>query len=139
MIHLFRNAIDHGIESADERLQLNKSTYGQLSIIIKDTPSSLSIEISDDGRGLDLDRIKKIAVEKGFLNPEQVISIDTKTILNLIFIDGFTTKTHADLMSGRGTGLSVVKNEWEKIGGTISVYSDQNKGTMFVFNICKPL
>jgi len=139
LIHLFRNAIDHGIESADERLQLNKSTYGQLSIIIKDTPSSLSIEISDDGRGLDLDRIKKIAVEKGFLNPEQVISIDTKTILNLIFIDGFTTKTHADLMSGRGTGLSVVKNEWEKIGGTISVYSDQNKGTMFVFNICKPL
>jgi len=139
LIHLFRNAIDHGIESADERLQLNKSTYGQLSIIIKDTPSSLSIEISDDGRGLDLDRIKKIAVEKGFLNPEQFISIDTKTILNLIFIDGFTTKPHADLMSGRGTGLSVVKNEWEKIGGTISVYSDQNKGTMFVFNICKPL
>ncbi|HPF16961.1 MAG TPA: ATP-binding protein [Thermotogota bacterium] len=139
LIHLFRNAIDHGIESIDERIQLNKPTYGQLSVIIEDQPSFLNIKISDDGRGLNLEQLKITGVEKGFLKPEQIHSIDTESVLDLIFIDGFTTKAYADLMSGRGTGLSVVKKEWEKIGGTISLCSDQNKGTTFIFKICKPL
>lgn len=139
LIHIFRNALDHGIETIEERIEMNKPQYGQISVKITDTNSDICIEINDDGRGIEIRQIAKKAVEKGLINPEQLEDMKKESLLEYIFIDGFSTKNNVDLVSGRGAGLSAVKNEWEKLGGTIQVLSEKDKGTTFVFTLLKAL
>ncbi len=139
LIHVFRNAIDHGIETTEERIERNKPQYGQISVKITDTNSDLCIEINDDGRGIEIRQIAKRAIEKGLLDPEKTDDKKEESLLEYIFFDGFSTKDNVDLVSGRGTGLSAVKNEWEKLGGTIQVFTEKDKGTRFVFCLEKPI
>jgi len=139
LIHIFRNAIDHGIETSEERIMLDKPQYGRIRVNVMDEDSQFRVEISDDGRGIDIQEISKSALEKGFLDYDKTPVLDEESLLAFIFTDGFSTKDNVDLISGRGTGLSAVKNEWEKLGGTIAIYSEKDKGTVFVFTVQKPL
>lgn len=139
LIHIFRNAIDHGIETTEERIMMNKPQYGQISVHVRDKDSDISIEISDDGRGLDIQQITKRAIDKGLINLAKAEMMEEDSLLEFIFLDGFSTKDNVDLVSGRGTGLSAVKSEWEKLGGTIQVLSEKDKGTRFVFMLEKPI
>ncbi len=135
LIHLFRNSIDHGIEGADERITAGKAEYGQVIIDIRKNNSQLKIEISDDGRGIDVAKIAGTAVEKGLKTAAEIKEMTDEQILNLIFLDGFSTKDEATLISGRGVGLSSVRQEWEELGGSLSLTSEKGKGTTFIFTI----
>src|SRR6056297_762660 len=139
LIHIFRNAIDHGIETTEERIMLEKPQYGRITVNIKKEASSIRIEISDDGRGMDIQQITKRAIDRGFLDSDKVDSVNDGAILKYIFLEGFSTKDNVDLISGRGTGLSAVKSEWEKLGGIVSVRSEKDKGTTFIFLLQKPM
>ena len=139
LIHIFRNALDHGIETTEERIMLNKSQYGRISVNVKNNDSDISIEISDDGRGLDIQQITKMAIDMGLIDSGKEENVEERAIFEYIFLDGFSTKDNVDLVSGRGTGLSAVKSEWEKLGGAIQVHSEKDKGTRFVFMLEKPI
>ena len=139
LIHIFRNAIDHGIETTEERIEMNKPQYGRITVGIRDNDKDICIEIKDDGKGIDSQQIIKRAIDKGFIDSEKVGNREEEVLLEYIFIDGFSTKDNVDLVSGRGMGLSAVKNEWEKLGGTIQVFSEKDKGTRFVFSLKKPI
>jgi two-component system sensor histidine kinase ChiS len=133
--HIFRNAIDHGIESPEERAVNGKDELGAIKCTIEKRPKSVIISISDDGRGIDLNVIKEKAIEKGILKSSEIDNIKEEDILNIIFSDGFSTKEDITQISGRGIGMLAVKKEVEKIGGVINIMSETNKGTKFIFEL----
>ncbi|MFZ5353607.1 MAG: ATP-binding protein [Bacillota bacterium] len=135
LTHVFRNAVDHGIEAADERVFKGKEEYGRVQCNISTTEDSIIIAVRDDGRGIDIDKIRKKAVEKGILDENTAPFIAKKDIINLIFLDDFSTKQQETEFSGRGVGLSAVKKEVEKIGGTIEVKTKSGVGTEFAFHL----
>ena len=129
--HLFRNCIDHGIERPDIRIGKNKEEKGTIMCQFKQINNKLLITIADDGMGIDLEEIKQKAIEKSI-----DISMFTKTdLMNLIFNDDFSTKDKVSEISGRGVGMSVVKNELDRVNGTLFVSSIKGKGTTFEFSI----
>jgi two-component system chemotaxis sensor kinase CheA len=134
LVHVFRNAISHGLESPDERLAKGKSEYGSIRCIIS-KKDNIVIKIEDDGRGIDLDRIKKLAVSKKLISKEKISTLTKEKTLELLFIEGFSTNDEADLISGRGMGLSAVRSELEKLGGSMEIHSTKEKGTSFIFRL----
>ncbi|OGF61460.1 MAG: hypothetical protein A2Y62_12270 [Candidatus Fischerbacteria bacterium RBG_13_37_8] len=129
LIHLIRNCIDHGIESAEERKKSNKTPSGLISINAYQRGNNVAIEVSDDGKGLDIAKIKQLAVEKKFVQPHQDISL--KEAYELIFMPGFSTSDSVTEISGRGVGLDVVKKNISLLNGAINVSSKSNQGTTF--------
>ncbi len=138
LIHIFRNCIDHGIENADERILAGKSEYGQIIVDIRKRNTELIIEISDDGRGIDTERVGKEAVRRELLTETERQAMTQEQLLNIVFLDGFSTKEEATLISGRGVGLSSVREEWEELGGTLHLISEKGKGTTFIFTLKLP-
>jgi HPt (histidine-containing phosphotransfer) domain-containing protein len=123
LVHLVRNAVDHGIEPQGERIAQGKSPGGRLTLRGSHTSRELTIEIEDDGRGIDWDRVAELAGQRGLPN-------DTEThLLRAILSDGFSTRSSVTAISGRGTGMSAVQHEITKIGGALSVLSRKGRGT----------
>lgn len=131
LMHLIRNSIDHGIESKEERIALGKPEVGTITLIGKTLTDIVIIEIQDDGRGLDVEKIKQRALEKGLFSQTELAQLDTQRTYSLIFYHGFSTRTEVTNLSGRGVGMDVVKNFVEKFRGEIEIESELRKGTSF--------
>ncbi|NPA40075.1 MAG: hybrid sensor histidine kinase/response regulator [Thermodesulfobacteria bacterium] len=129
LTHLVRNAIDHGIEPPEERVQVGKTPEGNLILRAYQEGGQVVIEIEDDGRGIDIEKIRKKAIEKGFLSPEEAERASEKDLLALIFKPGFSTAEKVTQVSGRGVGMDVVKTNIEKLGGSIELNTVYGKGT----------
>lgn len=136
LVHVFRNMIDHGIEDAETRDLLGKNYRGtvECSFYLKDDEHIILI-IRDDGKGIDVNKIKEKAINENICTEYELSLMSDNDILKLIFNNNFSTNTNANLLSGRGVGLFVVKNELDKIGGSVAVQSSKNKGTKFIFTL----
>ncbi len=145
MTHLVNNAITHGIESPEERIQLGKSEQGTIHIRAFLQGNQTVITITDDGAGIDPEKVKAKAVEKNLITWAQAQHISKQDVYDLLFHAGFSTKDQADDFAGRGVGMDVVSTDLKKIRGTISIESEVGKGTVFtirlplVLSICKAL
>ena len=129
LTHLVRNSVDHGIELPDDRVKAGKARSGRLTLRAFHEGGQVNIEISDDGAGLDVDRIRQKALERGLITAEQAAHIREREIFRLIFLPGFSTAEKVTKVSGRGVGMDVVKTNVEKIGGTVDVQSTRGQGT----------
>ncbi len=129
LTHIVRNSVDHGIEKPERRIAVGKPAEGRLLLRAFHEGGQVIIEISDDGGGLDADNIRRKAVEKGLITPEQAARMGEREGVNLIFLPGFSTAEKVTNVSGRGVGMDVVKTNIEKIGGTVDVQSKAGTGT----------
>ncbi len=129
LTHLIRNAIDHGIESPSDRLRSGKAEEGTLNLSAYSESRSIVIELKDDGGGIDLDRVKTRALERGLITAQQFESMTTQDATNLIFLPGFSTAQNISDLSGRGVGMDVVKTNIEKFGGRVETESQLGIGT----------
>lgn len=133
LLHLVKNAISHGIESEEERLSKGKTGEGQVKISAYSKRGTVYIEVSDDGHGLNFEKIRQKAVEKGIVDPSQDYS--DEDLINLIYRPGFSTAESVDSVSGRGVGLDVVKTVMGKIGGKVEVNNRPGEGCAFTLKI----
>lgn len=131
LVHLIRNAIDHGIETPEEREKSGKSKEGFIRLEAYQSGNFIFIEIEDDGSGIDQESVLKRAIERGMIQPNQAETLTDEQIYELIMESGFSTTEEVSDLSGRGVGLDVVKNTIEKLGGNISIQSTPKKGTTF--------
>jgi two-component system chemotaxis sensor kinase CheA len=129
LTHLVRNAIDHGIEAPERRLAAGKPQEGCVRLRAYHEGGQVNVEVSDDGSGIDPERIKDRAIEQHLVTPEQAARMGTQTLLGLIFLPGFSTSPTVTTISGRGVGMDVVKTNIEKIGGSVEVHSTIGQGT----------
>ena len=129
LIHILRNAIDHGIESKEERLMAGKSPVGKIMLSAKQDDNTVIIDVIDDGQGFNLQKIKDRAVSRGFLTQEDIESMTDEAIMNIIFWPGFTTGDSITSISGRGIGLDVVKTKISQLNGKVKVISEFGKGS----------
>ena len=135
LTHIVRNAVDHGIEMPSERVQAGKSEEGTLRLHAYHEGGQVNIEISDDGAGINLSRLKQKALEKGLITGEAAARMPERELLNLIFLPGFSTAQNVTNISGRGVGMDVVKTNIEKIGGVVDLHSDAGQGTTIKIKI----
>ncbi|HVN18879.1 MAG TPA: chemotaxis protein CheA [Dongiaceae bacterium] len=129
LTHLVRNAVDHGIELPDARRGLGKNPEGLLLLRAFHEGGQVNIEITDDGAGLDFEKIRNKAIQKNLISAEQAARMTEREISNLIFLPGFSTAEKVTNVSGRGVGMDVVKTNIEKIGGTVDVQSRAGHGS----------
>lgn len=135
LMHLIRNAIDHGIESLEERESMGKSKEGSVLIKAFKTPTNIVIEVSDDGKGLERENIKRIAIKKRIIREDDLSVMTDSHIDSLIFSPGFSTSTIITDVSGRGIGLDVVRTNVERLKGNITVESGEGKGCRFIIKL----
>jgi two-component system chemotaxis sensor kinase CheA len=135
MIHLIRNAVGHGIEPPEARANLGKNKKGLIRISARRERNSVLIEVSDDGRGIDVSKVRKKAVEKNIMTEEKAKSLTDEEAINLIALPGFSTVDKADKMSGRGVGVDVVKTKVESFGGTFKIENFPGEGTKFTLKL----
>ncbi|KAF3887327.1 MULTISPECIES: chemotaxis protein CheW [Nostocales] len=135
LTHVVRNCIDHGIELPAERTACGKSTIGHIFLRAFYESGKVNIEIGDDGRGLDPERLKVRAQQLGLMNAIQAASASESEAINLIFLPGFSTSDRVTNLSGRGVGMDIVKSNIEKINGSIEIYSQPGQGTTFKLKI----
>ena len=135
LIHIIRNSIDHGIETPKERIKRGKSEEG--TVILKAYPdgNNVVIEVVDDGGGIDFNKVKVKAIEKGIITAEEGDILSQEEIIPLLFMPGFSTSDEVSDISGRGVGLDVVKSKIESINGSIEIDSEMGKGTRFIIRI----
>ncbi len=131
LMHLLRNAIDHGLESPEERAKIGKPRAGFVKLSARHEGNNVFIEVMDDGRGINVQEIKDKAVEKGLITPKESEQMDAEAAISLLFRPGFSTAENITDVSGRGVGLDVVKNKIESLNGDIAVESLAGKGTLF--------
>ena len=129
LTHLVRNSVDHGIESPADRKKAGKDPCGRLILRAFHEGGQVNIEITDDGAGLNGERIRRKAIERGVVPADQAARMQDRDIFNLIFLPGFSTAEKISNVSGRGVGMDVVKTNVEKIGGTVEVHSSAGQGT----------
>lgn len=135
LIHLIRNALDHGIEGAAERVKLGKPSAGVLKLKASYMENHIIITVQDDGRGMDPARLRAKALDKGLLDSEVVRRMSDQEALNLIFMPGFSTVTQVSDLSGRGVGMDIVRSHIEQINGIVDVTSVPGKGTTFTIKL----
>ncbi|MCX7421898.1 MAG: chemotaxis protein CheA, partial [Planctomycetia bacterium] len=129
LTHIVRNSVDHGIEASDVRVANGKSAEGTLWLRAFHEGGQVNIEISDDGGGINLTRVKEKALSQGMITAEQAVSMTERELTNLILLPGFSTAAAVTNVSGRGVGMDVVKTNVERIGGTLDIHSVLGKGT----------
>jgi len=129
LIHILRNAIDHGIETRDERIANGKDPIGRILLSAKQDDNKVIIDVTDDGRGFNLEKIKDRAVARGFLTKEDIENMTDEAVMNIIFWPGFTTGDSITSISGRGIGLDVVKTKISQLNGKVKVISEFGKGS----------
>lgn len=135
LLHLIRNSFDHGIERPEDRIEQGKAERGQIEVRAYHQGSQTIVEVRDDGRGLNLDRIRSRAVEMGLLSEDKADSASTSTLLELMFEPGFSTASQVSELSGRGVGLDVVRSQLRALKGNVSVVSEPGEGTCFTLRI----
>ncbi len=133
LIHCVRNSIDHGIEDPAARQEAGKEEAGTVSLRASNEGNMILIEIVDDGRGIDVDAVRKKAIDRGVIHPNKQLS--DMEAFNLIFDPGFSTAKEITNVSGRGVGLDVVKRQIEKLNGTVTVWSERGNGSRFTIKI----
>lgn len=132
LVHIFRNIMDHGIETEEERLEQGKEIRGLVECRISKLDEEwFTITISDDGRGIDIDKVKERAIANNLYKGEEVEEFTEREICNLILADHFSTKACTDEISGRGVGMSAFKEACTSLGGRVEVLTEKNKGTSF--------
>jgi two-component system chemotaxis sensor kinase CheA len=130
-----RNALDHGIEPAEERTRAGKPPEGRLSLSVRREAESLLISLRDDGRGLDGEAIRRTAVERGLVPPAAAAVLTSAQVMDLITLPAFSTKDAVTEVSGRGVGLDVVRSSIESLGGRLEVESEAGRGCLFTLLI----
>lgn len=133
LTHMLRNAVDHGVEAPEKRLAQNKPAQGVVRIAASHRAGRVVIEVMDDGDGIDRERVRAIAIERGLIAASDLLS--DEEIDNLIFEPGFSTTEHASDLSGRGVGMDVVRRSVQALGGRIVVSSDRGEGTRFTLSL----
>ncbi|WP_164019376.1 chemotaxis protein CheA [Pyxidicoccus trucidator] len=131
LMHLIRNAIDHGVESPEARLAAGKPRRAVVALRAEQKGNHVVIEVSDDGAGIDELRVREVALTRGLITFSQAQEMSRRELLNLIFLPGFSTARSVSELSGRGVGLDVVKNNLGNLSGIIDVWSERGKGTAF--------
>jgi chemotaxis protein histidine kinase CheA/ActR/RegA family two-component response regulator len=135
LVHLVRNAVDHGMEPPEVREARGKHREGALVIRVEQQGNMLFIEVSDDGAGLDLARVREVAVQRGLALPEEIAAMQPAQLSQLIFRPGFSTRTAVTEVSGRGVGLDVVQRQIEALRGHVEVLSVTGQGTRFILSL----
>jgi|Deesub1362B_J571_1020462.scaffolds.fasta_scaffold00963_12 two-component system chemotaxis sensor kinase CheA len=135
LVHLLRNCIDHGIETPEERVKSGKSETGKVLLKARRVKDHVEIIVADDGRGIDPEKIKRIAVEKGLISEKEAEKMSYDEAKMLIFTPGFSSAEKVTDISGRGVGLDVVRNKILSLGGTVELESEVGKGTRFVLKL----
>jgi len=131
LIHLLRNAVDHGLEPPDARERAGKPRAGRLVLAAEQREGHILITVSDDGRGIDADALRKVAVAKSLMTPEAAQTLTDEEALDLIFRSGISTARQVTDLSGRGVGMDIVRTNIERLNGTIRVHSRVGEGTTF--------
>ena len=131
IMHLLRNCVDHGIETPEEREKQGKKPKGLIRVVASKQQDHVLIEVSDDGRGIDVDKIKEAAVKKNMMTEYEAQNALSRDLIDLLFKPGFSTATKVTEVSGRGVGLDVVRKNVETLGGTVMVNTSKGAGTTF--------
>src|SRR3569833_1940686 len=135
LIHIIRNSIDHGIEDPAERVERGKPQEGHILLRAFHEGGQVNIELSDDGRGISVERVKQKAIQEGSITAAQAAVMSDQEGINLIFLPGISTASQVTSVSGRGVGMDVVKTNIEKIGGTVDLVSELGSGTKLTIKI----
>jgi len=135
LIHLIRNAVDHGVEMPEERQAAGKPIKSLVRLEARQEGDHIVLIIADDGKGMSAERIRAKATEKGLISEEEANTLDERQSLNLIFLPGFSTKTQVSDVSGRGVGMDVVKTNIQKLNGAIEIRSEPGKGSVFIISL----
>ena len=135
LVHIFRNSVDHGIETAELREELGKDYKGQISCNIYQTKDNLHIDIADDGAGIDVEKIKQMAISKNLISENEAKNLDEKEIIMFIFEDAFSTALEVTDISGRGVGLASLLSELKTLNGNIDINNNFKKGIEFKFTL----
>jgi two-component system chemotaxis sensor kinase CheA len=135
IIHLIRNAVDHGVEVPAERLANGKPEKSQVRLEARQEGDHIVLIVADDGKGMNAERLRAKALEKGLITDEEANTMDERQSLNLVFLPGFSTKDVASDVSGRGVGMDVVKTNIQKLNGSIEIKSVVGKGTTFIISL----
>lgn len=139
LVHILRNAVDHGLEAREAREMLGKPPMGKLTIGVRVDGDMLHLEVEDDGRGMDPDRLRASAVSKRLMSQAQASALSDREAIDLIFVPGFSTREEVSELSGRGVGMDVVKKKVEALGGSVSVSSRVGRGTSVVLRLPQSL
>ncbi|MDR2365544.1 MAG: chemotaxis protein CheA [Zoogloeaceae bacterium] len=135
LVHLIRNAVDHGVESPEERAMAGKSAKSLVRLEARQEGDHIVIVVADDGHGMAQEAIRAKAVEKGLITEEEANTLDDRQSFNLILMPGFSTKTEISDVSGRGVGMDVVKTNIQKLNGSIEIRSEPGKGSVFLISL----
>lgn len=135
LMHLLRNALDHGAERPEARTKQGKPARATIGLVARQQGNHVIIEVRDDGAGLDEARIRVVAVERGLVTREQTEEMERRELLNLVFQPGFSTKRDVSELSGRGVGLDVVKTNLQRLSGLIDITSRRGEGTTFTLTL----
>ena len=135
IIHLIRNAVDHGVEEPQERLANGKAEKSQVRLEARQEGDHIVLIVADDGKGMNAEKLRAKALEKGLITDEEANTMDERQSLNLVFLPGFSTKDVASDVSGRGVGMDVVKTNIQKLNGSIEIKSQVGKGTTFIISL----
>ena len=135
LMHLLRNSADHGLESAEVRAQRGKPEVGSIFLNAYQDGNNVVIEVRDDGNGIDVEKVKNTAIERGVITPDQADSMGEKDIINLLFHAGFSTAKKISDVSGRGVGLDVVKSKIESLSGEVEVKSKLGEGSTWIIRL----
>jgi two-component system chemotaxis sensor kinase CheA len=135
LTHLIRNCADHGVETPEERLAVGKPETGEIRVSASHEAGQINIDISDDGRGLNLEKIREKAISNRLATEEQVAQMSTEELCRFIFAPGFSTAAKVTSVSGRGVGMDVVRSNIESIGGSVSLFTAPGKGSRFSMKI----
>lgn len=135
LVHIIRNAVDHGLEDTAARVAAGKPPQGRLDLLAYYEGNSVVIEVKDDGRGISLEKLKEAALKGGFITPAEAETMGEEETLNLIFAPGFSTASQVSSISGRGVGLDAVRAKIESLNGTIDVETELGVGTVFRIKI----
>lgn len=135
IIHLIRNAVDHGVESVQERIAAGKPAKSLVRLEARQEGDHIVIAVADDGRGMNPDKLRAKAVEKGLISEDEAASMDERQSYNLVFHPGFSLAAQISDVSGRGVGMDVVRTNIQKLNGTIDIHSQAGKGTTFLISL----
>ncbi|WP_285906452.1 chemotaxis protein CheA [Pseudodesulfovibrio pelocollis] len=135
LVHLVRNAVDHGLEDEQERIQAGKKPKGHVWLRAYHKGNSVAIEVEDDGRGIDPEKLKQVAIRKGVITPEEANAMDDREALDLIFAPGFSSAEKVTDISGRGVGMDVVKTNIKNLKGSVNTQSEVGKGTKLTLTL----
>jgi two-component system chemotaxis sensor kinase CheA len=135
LMHMIRNAIDHGIEPREERLRVGKPSVGTIALNAFQKGNHVLLEVEDDGRGMDHDALVAVAIRRGIVSADEARELSERDVFALVFMPGFTTKEVATDLSGRGVGLDVVKTNIAKLGGVVDIASDLGIGTKMTITL----